>query len=561
MEREVPWSKLPRLFQDAITLTREIGLQFIWIDCLCIVQDDRSEWETEAPKMSLYYSESYLTIAATRCKNPSEGLLCDRPITNGRDSLEATMFTSEPMEIQVTLGEKRRTLYMRPKFHDARMDLTSFGYVGVHSLPLMERAWVFQERVLARRTIHFHPREMVFECQELLTCECDAHQGLDTAFEDKRQIAGLRTRLPHPDLPVTVELFHSVMDCWLDIVSEYASKQITRETDRLPALSGLACQLAKQFETKYLAGLWMEDLPRQLLWETNVNLSDDGRPKELLAPNWSWASLQLSTSRPGYSWVQEPGFRVDWNVQVVKAWTRNMEKNPFGSVHLGHIHLRAKSIRVEIGLHDFGLIPLQPFLLFEDQIEGLKGRTEILTLYDEETSSEDFEDEERESLGEIKECEEENQPSEVMGDKKEPKGKERERERSESGDRHNESHDQVHPDTRSLEASMRSRSPSSDDDHFIEVPVSSLSLDLQLTTVNDELFYDGESLQEKRIYCVLLGHGRPSYREERFDVDFALVVSSVGRLRKDSCKRMGIFRISSFKRWFDGAKVSDVFIV
>lgn len=79
-QRTIPWSELPRLFEDAISITRKIGIEFIWIDCLCIVQDDTPEWETEAPKMSAYYSESYLTIAATRCRGPSEGLFSDRPV-------------------------------------------------------------------------------------------------------------------------------------------------------------------------------------------------------------------------------------------------------------------------------------------------------------------------------------------------------------------------------------------------------------------------------------------------------------------------------------------------
>jgi hypothetical protein len=47
----IPWEKLPRTLQDAVVITRKIGLKFLWIDCLCIVQDSRSDWEIEATKI------------------------------------------------------------------------------------------------------------------------------------------------------------------------------------------------------------------------------------------------------------------------------------------------------------------------------------------------------------------------------------------------------------------------------------------------------------------------------------------------------------------------------
>jgi heterokaryon incompatibility protein (HET) len=69
---------LPRTIQDTIVLTRYLGLQYLWIDCLCIVQDDREDWERESYRMGSVYQNSYLTIAASRAKDCSEGFLGKR---------------------------------------------------------------------------------------------------------------------------------------------------------------------------------------------------------------------------------------------------------------------------------------------------------------------------------------------------------------------------------------------------------------------------------------------------------------------------------------------------
>lgn len=64
-------SDLPPLFQDAIIITRQLGLRYLWIDSLCIIQDSLRDWETEAAKMASIYQNSYVTISATDASNGS----------------------------------------------------------------------------------------------------------------------------------------------------------------------------------------------------------------------------------------------------------------------------------------------------------------------------------------------------------------------------------------------------------------------------------------------------------------------------------------------------------
>jgi hypothetical protein len=61
---DIPWLSLSRTFQDAITITRELGFRYLWIDSLCIIQDDKKDWERESAKMASIYADSWLTIAA-----------------------------------------------------------------------------------------------------------------------------------------------------------------------------------------------------------------------------------------------------------------------------------------------------------------------------------------------------------------------------------------------------------------------------------------------------------------------------------------------------------------
>jgi hypothetical protein len=79
-KRMIPFSDLPRTLQDAMFLVRYLGLRYIWIDCLCIVQDDKADWEREAARMADVYSKSYLSIAATRASHCDEGFLHPRKV-------------------------------------------------------------------------------------------------------------------------------------------------------------------------------------------------------------------------------------------------------------------------------------------------------------------------------------------------------------------------------------------------------------------------------------------------------------------------------------------------
>lgn len=74
----IKYAQLPKTLQDAVFLVRNLGFQYLWADCLCIIQDDKADWEHEAARMANVYTNAYLTIAATRASHCGEGFLQER---------------------------------------------------------------------------------------------------------------------------------------------------------------------------------------------------------------------------------------------------------------------------------------------------------------------------------------------------------------------------------------------------------------------------------------------------------------------------------------------------
>jgi hypothetical protein len=152
--KEIAWTLLPRTFQDAITFTRRLGLRYIWIDSLCIIQDDKSDRQKEVANMSSIYRNSYITIAATKSADDQGGC-----------------FSKEsPLNLDYMLSSVGQ-LYVREK-------LVHWDTLGPSELlrayPLLTRGWVYQERLLAPRVLHFTEKELVWECLQESSCECSS---------------------------------------------------------------------------------------------------------------------------------------------------------------------------------------------------------------------------------------------------------------------------------------------------------------------------------------------------------------------------------------------------
>lgn len=251
---EVPEDKLYPLVRDAIVATSRLGLRFIWIDCYCIIQDDIKDWETEAAEMAKIYENACFTLSATSAQRGH------------------SMFSNMPREFEAFQVTKIRgePIYIRPRFkHPVGI---SWEYGEILNGQLLRRAWVFQERVLSHRFVHFTSNEIFWECRESTWCECNS-----------RSLAWSSHRMS----PRTL----GEQD-WQSITHQYIKTQLTFEKDRLPALAGVAQRYSElRGGWTYLAGLWKEQLLSDLTWYKEKGREE--RPREQVAPTWSWASLPL----------------------------------------------------------------------------------------------------------------------------------------------------------------------------------------------------------------------------------------------------------------------------
>lgn len=147
-EQGIEVSELPRTFQDAIIVTRELGISYLWIDSLCIVQDDEKDWHDESQKMEHIYSSAYCTIAATCATSATDGFLKSR---------------SERAYVTMRVNRLNEPFYVTEAIDDFRGD--------VEESALNQRGWVMQERALSNRTLYFAETQLYWECGEGVRCE------------------------------------------------------------------------------------------------------------------------------------------------------------------------------------------------------------------------------------------------------------------------------------------------------------------------------------------------------------------------------------------------------
>lgn len=270
----VPWQELPPTIRDSIKLCHELGFEYVWVDSLCIVQDDQQDWLREASDMARIYSRSGLTLAIHLCDDASESFLQKR-------LLDAEQWSDGPLgcaRISVndsnTVDSRDMYFWQDESFKGSRFldlwwrsitDLRRDGLSG----EWLNRAWTFQEWFLSPRVLHIHAMT-VWDCFDSRGNELEdrflGREGIPRAFPG--------------------------IDTWPLIVEDFTSRQISMEKDRLPALAGLAERFQAQTGYVYLAGLWLEALPRSLIWTRRYHYIPMRRPLAYRAPTWSWAALE-----------------------------------------------------------------------------------------------------------------------------------------------------------------------------------------------------------------------------------------------------------------------------
>lgn len=343
--------EMPQVFKDAIAVTRRVGCQWIWIDSLCIIQDDEDDWKEQAAMMADIYSNSYLNIAATLSGSSYGSCFSDRKLHGDYKgqagqydmwSLESfPIFDSSDAGLRVRVAHSRGHGYIVDTLRKDRE----------HVDPLLNRAWVFQERLLAPRNLHFESSEMIWECNSGLACECSGlsspvpKKEVRTNFAGTSDALGVRGTLKSAFARACQGKAsqQEILDLWLRMVELYSTLALTNLFDRTYALAGLSSRTSDQLESTFLAGMWAADLPRGLLWSAWPRQIKTRKRLATTFPTWSWMAQydpKMSTSHVLFPENVEE-FIPDARLQIHHNGTycENTDGNPFGGVGSGRLEL------------------------------------------------------------------------------------------------------------------------------------------------------------------------------------------------------------------------------
>ncbi|KAL8753192.1 MAG: hypothetical protein Q9184_005494 [Pyrenodesmia sp. 2 TL-2023] len=261
---------LPLTFQQAVEVARWLKVRWLWIDSLCIIQDSKEDWQHEAPLMHNVYKEGFLNIAASSAYDARGGLFQQRSV-----------YAIVPLKLNMPgIGEEWYvTLDERDMFN------------WMNTEPLSNRAWVFQERHLARRILHFTKDQVFWECcakAPYFANEIFPHGApLNKTFDDKPKMQS--QSLSNQSVPSSQEIY----DLWENLCWDYAEKNLSHGGDKLVALLGLAIEF-KQLAPgdEYAAGIWLSTMPQSLLWDVREGYCPEPSLSQVhVAPSWSWASI------------------------------------------------------------------------------------------------------------------------------------------------------------------------------------------------------------------------------------------------------------------------------
>ncbi|KAH8195390.1 hypothetical protein TruAng_010447 [Truncatella angustata] len=261
--RSIPWESLPGTVREAIVFTRKFGVQYIWIDALCIIQASSSEetsadWIRESGRIGLYYQNAKLTLAASAATDCNQGLVLSRPAVKHRPGF---------LVIDIGGGGFIKVCISSKQYPSREETITSSR--------LLSRGWVTQELMFSRRIVTFSQHGLYWDC------------ATSSADEFGNHTHGSRL-----DIRAFLLQSRNVLlgRTWNIFVGDYSRTSFTFESDRLVAITSIMARIAETTGATPVYGLWKQTLAYGLAWYNDGNKYQE-RTRPALAPSWSWASV------------------------------------------------------------------------------------------------------------------------------------------------------------------------------------------------------------------------------------------------------------------------------
>ncbi|KAH7091426.1 heterokaryon incompatibility protein-domain-containing protein [Paraphoma chrysanthemicola] len=343
-QNELPSSVLTPVFRDTITAARRLHLDYVWIDALCIIQDDAEDWDMEAARMETVYKHAHCNFGATGA--------AERDLRRTRMPDGTERIHGDGVGLFLSRDSAQYSVVKTPVYRRNHTEL----YCGfnaelrpsIESDRLMQRGWVFQERLLSPRSIYFGD-QIKWECPELLANETFP-EGLSHNYfgpystwvkgRPQRLIKMFESRRLSFLTYANGVILGDIHRMWLALVQRYSMCVLTYQSDVFPALSGLARAFQRELGDKYLAGLWRKDLIRGLFWTVSRN-NESAAKLDNIAPSWSWASVTCYVDFPlETQYASDPKYDL-FLVEILDAVTIPASSDPFGAIAFGYIRLAA----------------------------------------------------------------------------------------------------------------------------------------------------------------------------------------------------------------------------
>lgn len=293
-QKGLPVNDMPPTFQDAIEVTRQLGFRYLWIDSLCIIQDDEADWSYESRKMGTIFEEASCTIAAV-----------DAVDDNGVDHGLFLPRDTDPLSVKLTIPYKKVPLReLSQRVFKTHTSVYVWKMRWLRELPTMktcdkntitirprivsswrrvprsnwhQRGWVLQERLLSRRLIYYSKNKLSWSC----FTESGEEEGGDPKQPARFSLLPLRRGSDDPIFPI-----------WERIISDYQRCQLTFSKDRLAAVGGISVRVEAHFSCKIYAGILFHsphDAAENLLWYASK--APLQAFNEFHAPSWTWIAF------------------------------------------------------------------------------------------------------------------------------------------------------------------------------------------------------------------------------------------------------------------------------
>lgn len=304
----IPITCLPRTIQDAIIITRNLNIRFLWVDAICIIQDDEIDKATEIRGMGAIYKQATLTIAALSSENAYKGFI--KKSVAERGSLFPFLFPNG------TLG--RIELVVTDLYHEIPLE------------KLETRAWTFQEFLLSPRLLLFNQSEAFWQCQSLQRTSLFGTPSSHASSHSYRLPNNVFCDLAAGERDPLNDLAKMAQNhIWSMIVSDYSKRHVQFEEDRFHAIAGVVNEVKDVWQDTYLAGFWRKQLVHHLVWyrRNKDPQSEPMEPSSYNAPSWSWLSVNCPVAI--YGGTMSPDAEViDCTVEPMDA---TLQEGPFRS--------------------------------------------------------------------------------------------------------------------------------------------------------------------------------------------------------------------------------------